>query len=280
MKALLSLIILAAILAIVSIEVIMNARSKRLEGVLIDLELAGPDPRRHSALQEALKNKVTSEGDAKGVTVSLCYLHFVQVSEADLNSQHVDFILLSPQSTPWHVYEREFPTEMDRFKGLLVRAIKDYDIPVLGICGGHQFLALAFGGTVGFIDEKLEQSRPDTYPKDGLAERGDVVLETLADDPLFQGIVVHPGTFMVSESHYEEVKKIPQSFVNLARSSLSEIQILRLPYSLVYGLAFHPERGWEPCFPEQVAIAPGKKLLQNFLSMVLDVKANKNKDSQ
>ncbi len=276
MKLLVSLIVLAGMLAIVSIEVMMNVSTKELKGVLIDLEFGQPDPTRHGALRETLTQKLASTCNGiKGVAISLQYVHFSQVSDHDIAPDHVDFIVLSPQGTPWRVYERECHSEINRSKQLLTRAIMDYDTPVLGICGGHQFLALTFGGTVGFIDETLERAKPETYPKQGLSEKGEVALQTLVDDPLWRGIVVHPGSFLASESHYEEVKTLPPSFINLARSSLSEIQLLRLPHRLVYGFAFHPERGWEHARNEQAGGPPGQKLLQNFFSMVLDEKEKK-----
>jgi len=276
MKNLLSLLVFIVILASTFMGIMMNNINKGLDGVLIDLELGIPDPQRHMVLREILTEELTGIGsNVKWASISLRYLHFTQISESDIDPNRVDFILLSPQGTPWHVYERECQTAINRVKELLVRAIRDYRIPVLGICGGHQFLALAFGGTVGFVDERLDPIKPYSYPKHGLAERGDVVLETLADDPLFIGVVDHPGTFCVSESHFEEVKTVPGCFVNLARSSLSEIQLLRLPHRLVYGFAFHPERGWGR---GQANAAPGKKLLGNFFSMVLDEKQNKGKN--
>ncbi|MGB9618533.1 MAG: type 1 glutamine amidotransferase [Desulfomonilaceae bacterium] len=277
MKRLASLIILVGILTALFIEVMMNLPTKELKGILIDLEFGQPDPARHRALREALTERLGAPCD--GVKcISLRYVHFSHILERDIAPQEVDFILLSPQGVPWHVYEREFQTETNRCKQLLTRAIMDYHIPALGICGGHQFLALAFGGTVGFIDERLEQQKPDRYPKQGLAEKGEVALQTLAEDPLWQGIVAHPGAFFVMENHFEEVKTLPPAFRNLARSSLSEIQVLKLPSRLVYGFAFHPERGWDSALKEPTGESPGKKLLRNFFSMALDEKEKRRKN--
>ncbi len=254
----------------------MKERTEMLQGILIDLELGSPDPKRYRALRKVLTDEITVKGDGLKACISLRYVHFTDISPSDFNTRRVDFILLSPQDSPWHRYERDCAVQLARLKELLVQAINDYHIPVLGICGGHQFLALAFGGTVGFIDSKFDGTKPDAYPKDALAEKGDVVLETLADDPVFRGIVSHPGTFRVSESHYEEVKQPPTLFVNLARSETSQIQLLRLPNRVVYGFAFHPERGWNTSEKQSISTAPGKRLLENYFSMVLDEKQNRN----
>ena len=121
---------------------------------------------------------------------------------------------------------------------------------------------------MGFIDPKLESTLPERYPRNALAERGVVSLETLMDDPIFKGVAVHPGKFRAVESHYEEVKEIPRGFVNLARSEMSGIQVIRIPGKTVYGVAFHPERGWKPGEDPEKAAPDGKLILANFLGMI------------
>ncbi len=258
-----TIIILVAVLA-------WRLGTKQLNGMLIDLELSDPDPLRYETLKSALTEKLPADVSAlRDVTISLDYEHFTRLSSERLNPEKVDFLVLSPQATPWHLYSKSKSAEFENAKELLLEAILDTGIPVLGICGGHQMLALAFGGSVGFIDRNLDLQLPDTYPKEGIAEKGIVVVDTLYPDPVFRGIVEHPGRFLVSQSHFEEVKSVPTPLVNLARSSLSEIQILRLPGRPVYGVAFHPERGWESS-PNPAGIPTGgKQILVNFLGMVL-----------
>lgn len=251
--------------------------TKQLNGMLIDLELSRPDPLRYATLKSALTEKLPTEVPAlRDVAISLDYEHFTTLSPETLNPEKVDFLILSPQATPWHLYSRNKPAEFENAKKLLLSSILDTGIPVLGICGGHQMLALAFGGSVGFIDKNLDLQHPDTYPKEGTAERGTVVVDTLHSDPIFSGIVDHPGRFLVSQSHFEEVKSVPTPLVNLARTSLSEIQILRLPGRPVYGVAFHPERGWESSPNPSGIPTGGKQILVNFVAMVLKEKNQKH----
>jgi len=243
----------------------------RLNGLLIDLEMGEPDPMRHPALRTALTEDLCRGTPAlKDVSISLDYEHFTRLRSGKLNTGKVDFLVLSPQATPWHVYPKKKPSEFEDAKQFVRTAILDLRLPALGICGGHQMLALSFGGSVGFIDKTLDQQEPEKYPKEGLAERGWVIVETLLRDPIFSGIADHPGKFYVSQSHFEEVKSAPFPLVNLARSGLSEIQVLRLPERPVYGVAFHPERGWESCPDSPGTPAAGKQILVNFLAMVLN----------
>jgi GMP synthase (glutamine-hydrolysing) len=138
----------------------------------------------------------------------------------------------------------------------------------LGVCGGHQFLTLAFDGAVGFIDPKLAGSYPERYPKNALAEKGLVSLEVLHKDQILRGVASSSGRFRALQNHYEEVKTLPNCFVNLARSEMSEAQLIRFVGKPVYGVAFHPERGLGP--KPDSDMHDGRKILANFLKIVME----------
>jgi GMP synthase (glutamine-hydrolysing) len=190
-----------------------------------------------------------------------------------LNSREIDFFVLSPQGTPWYRYRGDSRVRLDVLKADLRELILRRKKPVLGVCGGHQFLALAFGGSVDFIDPQFQGKYPEHYPLEAEAERGMVRLETLMDDPILKGVASFPGSFYVMESHYEEVKLVPGPFVNLARSGRSEAQLIRIPGLTVYGTAFHPERGWSGSDGASSGLLSGRTLLANFLTMVMEQKS-------
>jgi len=242
---------------------------RQLRGLLIDLELRGPEPGRYQELRDAVTRRLSDEpGPLQTVEIRLEYIHFTEAAGAGLDVSAADFLMLSPQGAPWHSYIGDAGDRLELVKRQIRQIALDGRIPILGICGGHQFLALAFGGTVDFIDPAFEGKRPETYPRQALAERGIVTLSTLCPDPIFAGVAEHPGTFLAAQSHYEEVKKIPSPFVNLARSALSEAQLIRIPNRMVYGMAFHPERGWAPQGVDGAPATAGRRLLGNFFSMV------------
>lgn len=265
------LLLISVVVAAVALTtiVIKFPGKKQLRGILVDLELCGPEPGRYQELRDAVTRRLSEDpGPLQAVEIRLEYIHFTEAAKAGLDLSRTDFLMLSPQGAPWHSYTGAAGDCLEIVKRQVRNIALEGKIPILGICGGHQFLALAFGGAVDFIDPTFEGKRPDTYPREALAERGIVNLSTLSPDPIFSGVVEHPGTFQAAQSHYEEVKKVPPPFVNLARSALSEAQLIRIPDRMVYGMAFHPERGWESQGDQCAPVTAGKRLLGNFFTMV------------
>jgi GMP synthase (glutamine-hydrolysing) len=261
-----------ALIVIVAIAILFYPRAETVNGLLVDLELKGPEPGRYAELVDVITNRLQADLPRGNLRIELGYVHYPQFTAELLNGKRPDFILLSPQNTPWYMYKGVAGDRLDDAQAFLKNVIVKEHIPVLGICGGHQFLALVFGGTVDFIDPRLIGIFPEKYPKEAISERGLVEVETIQSDPIFDRITTHPGTFKVMESHYEEVKTVLEPLVNLARSKLSEIQLIRIPGLTVYGTAFHPERSGNQSDNDN---AQGKKILANFIKMVADNRRTK-----
>ncbi len=103
-------------------------------------------------------------------------------------------------------------------------AVLDSQVPVLGVCFGHQLMARAFGAEVVM---------------DGRHVLGMVKTQVLADDPIFEGL---PKSLMLLESRYEVVKSLPKGFHLLASSETSMIAAMKHRNRPLYGVQFHPER--------------------------------------
>jgi len=264
------LLIAACVVGAMLLTLLVKISTKQtLHGLLIDLELGDPNPSRHGELRRALTQRLTDEvAFLRRLKVTLDYVHYSEATRELLNTEQVDFVVLSPQVTPWYMYRGNAGTELEALKDRIRDLITRTNKPVLGICGGHQFLAMIFGGKVGFIDPAFEGKTPERYPKEAASERGVTILETVSADPIFAGLADHPGRFRAMESHYEEVKTVPAPFVNLARSLVSEAQLIRIPGRTVYGMAFHPERGWDTDRQRDLQPEGGKRVLANFFVMV------------
>ncbi|MCK5039113.1 MAG: GMP synthase subunit A [Thermoplasmata archaeon] len=97
------------------------------------------------------------------------------------------------------------------------------DFPIMGICVGAQFMALHFGGEAG----------PAEIP-----EFGKTTVTIEEENELFKGVT---SPFQVWESHNDEVKVLPDSFKNFARSDNCAHQAFAHKEKPFYGVQFHPE---------------------------------------
>ena len=205
--------------------------------LLIDntIEGLGSSPREiRSALQQI-------EPDLRVVTEPYTNItpEFVKV----LSPSH---IILSGQSHPWDSYSPE------SLAGIFY-VIRSAPKPILGVCGGQQQIALAFGARVDLI----ERLAPGEGYEGAFRERGFCEVEVDSDDTIFTGL---PKQLTVWESHCDEVKALPADFVRTARNGVSEIQGMRHTSLPLFGVQFHPE-----LFDEEHP--HGRTILENFLRL-------------
>lgn len=107
-----------------------------------------------------------------------------------------------------------------------LRQLAAREIPLYGVCFGHQLLAQTFGGRV--------ERCPAGW------ELGTTRVELTAlgrQDPLFSGF---PASFAVQQSHADVVTRLPEGAEILAGNSHWGIQAYRLG-PRIWGTQFHPE---------------------------------------
>jgi GMP synthase (glutamine-hydrolysing) len=158
-------------------------------------------------------------------------------------------IILSGQSHPWDKYSAE------ELAGIFY-IIRSAPKPILGVCGGQQQIALAFGARVDLI----ERVAPGEGYDGAFRERGfcSVELESSPEGSgIFSGL---PEQLTVWESHCDEVKELPQDFVRTARNDVSEIQAIQHASLPLFGVQFHPEL-FDEDHPH------GRQILENFLKL-------------
>lgn len=118
-------------------------------------------------------------------------------------------------------------------------------IPILGVCLGHQSIAMAYGGKVGY-------ARTLMHGKQSVAE-----LDTAS--PLFTGL---PDKTKVARYHSlsADPDTLPDCLQIIARADDDEIMAVQHKEYPVFGMQFHPESIMTP---------DGKPMLKNFLDLAL-----------
>lgn len=116
--------------------------------------------------------------------------------------------------------------------------IKTIDIPVLGICFGHQIIGLQFGAFGSKIREDRDWQE----------------IEQLEPDFIFSRM---PNVFNMMEDHCEVIS-IPAGFKLLASSDASINEAMRHHSKNIFGVQFHPE----------VSGNMGSVLIENFIKIV------------
>lgn len=151
--------------------------------------------------------------------------HFVifDLPNGDLLTENDDFagIVISGSSK---MTTDEIPWLDETCEWLGKQAEKN--IPILGICFGHQLLAIAFGGKVANNPMGIEVgTKLISLNKEG------------RKDPLFK--YFYPS-FLAQLSHVQSVIKLPLGAVVIANSEQDQNQIFRIRYN-IWGVQFHPE---------------------------------------
>lgn len=170
---------------------------------------------------------------------------FQSVSLKRVNELRPSHIILSGQSHPWDDYASESLT------GVL-EVIKQARQPVLGVCGGHQQIALAYGAPVDLM-ARLE---PGEGYQGAKRERGYFPIQTNGEG-IFKNL---PKTFDVWHSHFDEVKQVPKGFTVTASNDTCPIQAMQQKERQLFGVQFHPEL-FDDDHPH------GRKVVENFLAL-------------
>jgi len=140
---------------------------------------------------------------------------------------------------PQSVYEKNVPK--------CNAEILDLDIPVLGLCYGHQLIAHIYGGNV----------KPGRQKEFG-------VTYAIIDKPvgILKGLSKREKVWM---SHSDTVFALPEEFEAFAHTENSPVAAFKHKEKPIYGLQWHPE---------VVHTENGMKMLRNFVFGVCECKAN------
>ena len=128
------------------------------------------------------------------------------------------------------------------------KKILQLNIPVLGICFGHQILSKELGG-------KVKRSNHREF---GLAK-----ITKISNSLLTKNFFNKNNKNSVWMSHADQVSKMPKNFKVIASSKNSKLTIIENNKKKFYGVQFHPE---------VTHTNKGKILLKNFLFSICGAK--------
>ena len=133
---------------------------------------------------------------------------------------------------PSSVYDSKAPTP--------TKKIFQMQIPILGICYGHQIIVNNFGGKVKRVNK----------------EYGSAVLSIDDNSDIFNGVGDSIRAWM---SHGDEAKLVPDNFEIIGHTENARAAAISNKQKAVYGIQFHPE---------VVHTENGNEILKNFVLKV------------
>ena len=130
--------------------------------------------------------------------------------------------------------------------GICEQVVKELggEIPILGVCLGHQAICEAFGGTVSHAGHLMHGKQSDA--------------EVNNDSPLFKGL---DKNIKVARYHSLALKAetLPECLEITSTADDGEIMAVQHKDYKIFGLQFHPESIMTP---------DGKKILKNFCDLL------------
>lgn len=129
--------------------------------------------------------------------------------------------------------------------GVCIEVVKKLggEIPILGVCLGHQSICEAYGAVIVHAKELMHGKQSRIY------------LE--GDSPIFQGIA-SPALAARYHSLAAKEETLPEELLITARTEDGEIMAVQHRENPVYGVQFHPE---------SILTPDGMKMIENFLQL-------------
>ncbi len=165
--------------------------------------------------------------------------HYLTTYEK-LKEKNVQIVILS--GGPGHIEDKKLTLD---------KRILNGNFYILGICYGMQLLAKIFGGEISHGE---------------IREYGKTLFFPETREKIFEGVKKETIVWM---SHWDYVRKLPDSFQVAGRTENLQIAALRDTRGKIYGVQFHPE---------VIHTEEGKKIFRNFLFRICKAKRDWNSE--
>lgn len=170
---------------------------------------------------------------------------FVGEISADIKVVRNDALTLDEikKLSPSHIIISPGPGRPEN-AGIIIDVVKNIQVPILGVCLGHQAICAAFGAKITYAKKLMH------------GKQSEILCEN--NSPLFKNL---PIRFLVGRYHslVAESATIPNDLKITARA-LNDNEIMAVQHKTlpIYGVQFHPE---------SILTQHGKTILKNFLEV-------------
>lgn len=224
------------------------------EGMILYVDIEHPkalaDPSRQADFDRVRRQRTQICGEAADLpSESILY---TELTPEIIREKKVRALAISGNTADWAEYDfASFET--------LFTIIRGGQIPTIGFCGGHQLIGLMYGARCDAI-RRLNPGETDAggFAPGWFKEVGFMPVRVIKPDPLFAGLGDSPTFF---ESHYWEIKDLPEGFDLLASTDNVRVQAIKHRQYPIYSTQFHPE-------VNSAEHRDGFRLLKNFFAMV------------
>lgn len=182
-----------------------------------------------------LRNKILE------VSASVDVIPYHEVRDVSFYNKSYDGIVLGGREAKWAL--EKLPSE---YKDEIT-LIQKSEIPILGICAGHELIGLSFGASL----DRMRDGENST------SEEGFVNI-FIKEHPLFRELK-NPSTMYMF--HGDELNSLPACFVKIASSEKCSISGISHKEKSIYGVQFHPEK-YTLNYPD------GKTVIKNFINLI------------
>ncbi|MDD5086785.1 MAG: gamma-glutamyl-gamma-aminobutyrate hydrolase family protein [Candidatus Nanoarchaeia archaeon] len=124
-------------------------------------------------------------------------------------------------------------------------ALMNFDVPTLGLCLGHEIIAVANKGKISRLKRQNKMEK---------------VFINKKDDPIFQGL---DNDAFIRKKHYRHVTEVPKNFEIIAHSEACPVEAMKHKTKYIYGFQGHPE----------VSGDQGNIIMDNFFNICKSLKS-------
>jgi GMP synthase (glutamine-hydrolysing) len=181
------------------------------------------------------KNKIISNQERKNIEriinkkIKVINIFIDKFNLTNKNLNNIEKIILAGSSEFSFSKKHKLPElyqKINKITPFIKEAIKQ-NIPILGVCLGHQYIANILGSK---IINDTKQKEVGTFKLSLTSEA--------KKDSLFKNL---PKKFLVQEGHGDSIEYLSKKMILLAKGERCKIQSFKLKGKNVYGVQFHPE---------------------------------------